>query len=103
MVNQPGAQDLPDLAERLRWLLDRIPDATGQLWSVEGLARECTRRGTPVTGNGLRHYFAGYRKSPPARVIFEIADVFGVDPRYFWHSTEQIQREIEQLAQQHGG
>lgn len=98
MVNPPGAQDLPDLALRFKWLLDRLPDPTGELWSVEALARECTRRGTPITPGGLRHFVNGRRKSPSARVIFEIADVFGVDPRYFWKSSEQIQREIELLA-----
>lgn len=101
MVNQVGAQELDEFASRLGWLLDHVPGPTGERWTYEGLARECTRRGTPLTSTAIRHYLRGRRSAPPARTVFELADIFDIDPRYFWRAeyAQRIRGEIARLAE----
>lgn len=101
MVNQVGAQKLDAFGERLTWLLDHVPSPTGERWTFAGLANECTNRGTAISPDAIRQYARGRRSSPPARTIFQIADIFDVDPRYFWGEpwTSTVTNDVIRLAE----
>ena len=100
MANRAGSQDLPGLAENLQWLMDHLPDPTGARWTYVALAHSCAARGAEISPAALRHYASGRRKAPPAKLLFVLSDVLGVDPRFFWSEADRIKREIDQLVKQ---
>lgn len=102
MTNRAGAQDLPGLAENIQWAMDRLPDRSGERWTYVALAQACAERGTEISPAALRHYASGRRKAPPARLLFALSDVFGLDPRFFWHDTDRIKGEIGKLVTRRG-
>lgn len=98
MSYRVGSQDLPELAENLQWLIDRLPDPSGERWTYAALAQACSARGAKISAPGLRHYASGHRQAPPAKLLFVLSDVLGVDPRFFWSDADRIKAEIEQLV-----
>lgn len=67
------------------------------------LARECTARGTTVSSSSIRHYLHGRRSAPPARTVFELSSIFGVDPRYFWDAATAHNIQTQPADQRRSG
>lgn len=75
-------------------LLATVGSPTGRRWSYAALAEECTRRGTPVSNKTLHHYATGVRSAPSARLVFQLAEIFEVNPTYFWSTPAPTVDEV---------
>lgn len=92
----------PRLAEKLTWIINTIPSATGRRLTPDRLARqiyEQTGGDVEVTAGHLQALKSGIRDKPSARLLVEIARAAGLPPAFFWSDVaERLLRDVVEAA-----
>lgn len=92
----------PRLAEKLTWIINTIPSATGRRLTPDRLARqiyEQTGGDVEVTAGHLQALKSGIRDKPSARLLVEVARAAGLPPAYFWSDVaERLLRDVVEAA-----
>ncbi|MDQ2852815.1 MAG: hypothetical protein M3Y49_19170 [Actinomycetota bacterium] len=78
-----ASRDIPGLSDALKWAVQTLRNPFGQRWTVDEIAVEVSRLGTPLSSTYLRQLIGGRDAAVSAMVITNISEVLGLPSSFF--------------------
>lgn len=78
-----ASRDIPGLSDALKWAVQTLKNPYGQRWTVDEIAVEVSRLGTPLSSTYLRQLIGGRDAAVSAMVIANISEVLGLPTSFF--------------------
>lgn len=78
-----ASRDIPGLSDALKWAVQTLRNPYGQKWTVDEIAVEVSRLGTPLSSTYLRQLIGGRDAAVSAMVIANISEVLGLPTSFF--------------------
>lgn len=78
-----ASRDIPGLSDALKWAIQTLRNPFGQKWTVDEVAVEVSRLGTPLSSTYLRQLIGGRDAAVSAMVITNISEVLGLPTSFF--------------------